>query len=131
MSAGLIGKFEGYKAVSPPLTPTWMKLSAVSWFVTPPAPLANPALVRDLLDNDQFWIDKYGQAHLIEQMSIRYKLNVLGYLQRHAAEIFEVARTGVTIDLFEGWNPQAWLITRLLVLEMRDQVVHNVGGSDD
>lgn len=111
--------------------PTANKPSAVGWFTTAPQPLGNPEMVRDLMNNEKFWIDKHGQAHLIELMSVRYKLNVLNYLQRHAAPIFQVYRMGApSADLFLGWHEQAWLITRPLVAVMRDQVVHNIGGED-
>lgn len=39
------------------------------------------------LGQTEVWVDRQGREHLVEEMSVRYKANVIGFLERRAPRI--------------------------------------------
>jgi hypothetical protein len=107
-----------------------------------------------LLNQTQTWVDGIGRAHLIDDMSVRYKANVVAYLQRRAANLAEMYAYGQVAAIEAGMpmgeaasdmlelaveaeereredNPNAWLSRTPLVMRLLVDVAQGNGGRTD
>lgn len=91
-----------------------------------------------VFDQDTYWVDYSGKAHLLDQMSEEYHLNVIGFLSANAEEYFTAtlirallqwdidSEAGYTTTL-PGLNPKnllvltasQWLESTPLMLRLR------------
>lgn len=111
------------------------------------------ALMGHVLDQADVWVDKEGQRHLVEEMSVRYKSNVVGYLERRARAVAsqyavhavhalpdpdwvgEAAFDSLMHEVNATWDallgdPLVWLRGTTLVQRLRDDVAAGRGGVD-
>jgi hypothetical protein len=106
-----------------------------------------------LLDQDQIWIDGQGNRHDVAEMSVRYKANVIAFLERRAKLLEfhyscgealwfgsldggEMAMASLEDSMFEAQDerlkdPVAWLRSTRLVARLIADVNAGLGGEDD
>jgi hypothetical protein len=97
-----------------------------------------------MLSQTETWVDGTGRPHLIENMSVRYKANVIAYLHRRANNlaVMYLAGAALEIDVPHGPasiavpeettdNPHEWLSRTPLMMRLMVDVAQGVGGSED
>jgi hypothetical protein len=101
-----------------------------------------------LLSQTETWVDGIGRPHLIENMSVRYKANVIAWLHRRAANLAEMYAAGQVVELAIersahgpaelivvtdeiADDPHAWLSSTPLMMQLLVDVAQGVGGSED
>lgn len=103
------------------------------------------------LDQDEIWTDKEGNQHRIDEMSVRYKANVVAFLERRAVSMefnYSLGEArfigGMAMHAQElaedacgdEWerrmdDPVAWLRSTRLMKRLIDDVANGRGGEDD
>ena len=97
-----------------------------------------------MLNQTETWVDGVGRPHLIENMSVRYKANVVAYMHRRAANLAVMYFAGsalVEIDVPHGpasvsvpeqtTDPHVWLSRTPLMMRLLVDVAQGSGGSED
>lgn len=61
--------------------------------------------VHALLNQDQIWVDIQRNRHDVTEMSVRYKTNVVGFLERCAGSLAALYGTGETLAIYSASAP--------------------------